>query len=167
MRLRARRLSRGAALSVGKGKPWSGRYLIRFRRRSGLDEAPPVDLNNKLTFNISALNIENNSEVKSRAAAKFGVTQLRVLPIALIAFGLHTEAQAQYAARKEPNLANPCTYTIRASAYEVPVDGHLCWRAPAPYYSEYALLRCAPPYGLQELTLVKRADSRCSQYELR
>lgn len=109
----------------------------------------------------------NNGEVKSRVAAKFGVTQLRVLPIALIAFGLHTEAQAQYAARKEPNLGNPCTYTIRASAYEVPVDGHLCWRAPAPYYSEYALLRCAPPNGLQELTLVKRADSRCSRYELR
>lgn len=128
---------------------------------------PTVDLNNKLSFNISTLNTKSNGEVKSRAAAKFGVSQLRVLAIALIAFGLHTEAQAQYAARKEPDLAGPCTYTIRASAYEIPADGHLCWRAPAPYYSEYALLRCAPPYGLQELTLVKRADSRCSRYELR
>ena len=92
---------------------------------------------------------------------------MRMLPIAILALIPLADAQAQYARRKEPDLGKPCTYTVRAYPYEVPADEHLCWRAPAPYHSEYALLRCEPPNGLQELTLVKRADARCSRYELR
>jgi hypothetical protein len=55
-----------------------------------------------------------------------------------------------------------CSYMLMdGQSVDLPVGASVCVRSPAPYTGEYALLHCYPP--LQEVDLVKRGDSRCSE----
>ena len=90
---------------------------------------------------------------------------MRVFSMALMALASLTQAHAQEPSEpKKPGIL--CGYTINGYYYEVPNGKSLCWRSPFPYTSEYALLRCFPPF--QEITLVRRGDPRCGgRYETR
>jgi hypothetical protein len=55
-----------------------------------------------------------------------------------------------------------CSYMLMdGQSVDLPVGANVCVRSPAPYTNEYALLHCYPP--LQEVDLVKRGDSRCTE----
>jgi hypothetical protein len=57
---------------------------------------------------------------------------------------------------------NNCSYMLMdGQSVDLSVGANVCVRSPAPYTNEYALLHCYPP--LQEVDLVKRGDSRCSE----
>jgi hypothetical protein len=94
-----------------------------------------------------------------------GEANMRMFSIALITLASLAQAQAEESIESRKNNYN-CGYTINGYFHEVRNGESLCWRYPAPYYADYALLHCAPP--LQEITPVKRGDPRCGgRYELR
>lgn len=72
-------------------------------------------------------------------------------------------AQAQSQTKEELPKPSACFYTVGNQSVEVPVGKSVCRRSPAPYESQYSLLRCGPP--LNEVALVKRGDPQCDRYE--
>ena len=87
--------------------------------------------------------------------------QMRVFALVSIAVLLVGEARAQD--RPPPKPTDPCTYTIDAKVYEVPIGVKICFRSPPPYGDVYSLQQCFPP--LTELDQVRRGDQRCERYE--
>lgn len=92
---------------------------------------------------------------------------MRTLIIAGVALASLGAAWADDNTAEKAKKTDNCSYMLMdGQLVDLPVGANVCVRSPAPYTNEYALLHCYPP--LQEIDLVTRGDSRCSEkYEHR
>ena len=87
---------------------------------------------------------------------------MRTLIIAGVALASLGAAWADDSTADKAKKTDSCSYMLMdGQSVDLPVGANVCVRSPPPYTNEYALLRCYPP--LQEIDLVKRGDSRCSE----
>ncbi|MGY4345805.1 hypothetical protein ACVWXM_002272 [Bradyrhizobium sp. GM7.3] len=104
--------------------------------------------------------------IEGRSASRKG-NEIRTLIIAGVALASLGAAWADDSTAEKAKKTDNCSYMLMdGQLVDLPVGANVCVRSPAPYTNEYALLHCYPP--LQEIDLVTRGDSRCSEkYEHR
>jgi hypothetical protein len=90
---------------------------------------------------------------------------MRILLMGLISVVLQTAAQAQDKPPAPDKQPDACFYTlVTGEVINVAVGKNVCRRSPAPYESEYSLLKCGPPLD-EVVASLHRGDPRCDKFE--